>query len=103
MSAGGKTRATRQFGVTDVRIGRIIREDDQRPTAKQTTEGNKTVRKVPHDQPGSLAMLLDAKVGSDDLFFDLLRFLSMKGLERDPARLGGLAQSFTEQVRTQTG
>ncbi|MFF1298123.1 MULTISPECIES: hypothetical protein [unclassified Streptomyces] len=27
---GGKTRASRQLGVTDVQIGRIIREDDQR-------------------------------------------------------------------------
>ena len=27
---GGKTRAGRQLGVTDVQIGRIIREDDQR-------------------------------------------------------------------------
>lgn len=27
---GGKTRAARQLGVTDVQIGRIIREDDQR-------------------------------------------------------------------------
>ncbi|MCW7946969.1 plasmid partitioning protein [Streptomyces hygroscopicus] len=61
------------------------------------------VRKVPYDQPGALAMLLDVKVSSDDLFFDLLRFLSVKGLERDPARLRELAQSFVEQAATRAG
>ncbi|MET9736379.1 ParB/RepB/Spo0J family partition protein [Streptomyces sp. NPDC006458] len=56
-------------------------------------------RPVPFDQPGALAMLLNAKVGSDDLFFDLLRFLSMRALERDPARLGELAERFVEEAR----
>ncbi|MEU1458024.1 hypothetical protein [Streptomyces avermitilis] len=41
------------------------------------------------------------KVGSDDLFFDLLRFLSVRGLERDPARLGELARSLAEQASAQ--
>lgn len=60
-------------------------------------------RRVPYDQPGALAMLLNAKVGSDDLFFDLLRFLSMRALERDPARLGELAEAFVEEARAKAG
>lgn len=39
---GGKARAARQIGVTDVQIGRIIREDDQR--REQTTEAVREVR-----------------------------------------------------------
>ncbi|TRO56333.1 hypothetical protein E4K73_47075 [Streptomyces sp. IB201691-2A2] len=70
-------------------------------TAKAAAEAKEAARKVPYDQPGALAMLLDAKVGSDDLFFDLLRFLSMKGLERNSARLGELARSFAEQASVQ--
>ena len=70
-------------------------------TAKQATGGKEAARKVPYDQPGALAMLLDAKVGDDDLFFDLLRFLGMKGMERNPARLGELARSFAEQAGAQ--
>ncbi|MEU0645986.1 ParB/RepB/Spo0J family partition protein [Streptomyces umbrinus] len=70
-------------------------------TTKAAAEAKEAVRKVPYDQPGALAMLLDTKVGNDDLFFDLLRFLSMKGLERNPARLGELAQSFAEQASAQ--
>jgi ParB family chromosome partitioning protein len=54
------------------------------------------VRKVPYDQPGALAMLLDHKVPSDEHFFDLLRLLSMKALERDAARLDTLARSLLE-------
>ncbi|MFF3488710.1 ParB/RepB/Spo0J family partition protein [Streptomyces sp. NPDC002701] len=73
-----------------------------RTTTKETASGSEAARKVPYDQPGALAMLLDTKVSNDDLFFDLLRFLSMKGLERDPARLGELAQSFAEQASAQT-
>lgn len=70
-------------------------------TAKGAAEAKEAARKVPYDQPGALAMLLDTKVGNDDLFFDLLRFLSMKGLERNPARLGELARSFAEQASVQ--
>ncbi|KUN00277.1 plasmid partitioning protein [Streptomyces yokosukanensis] len=58
-------------------------------------------RRVPYDEPGTLAMLLDRNIASDDTFFDLLRFLSKKGLERDPARLAELAQSFAEQGAVQ--
>jgi ParB family chromosome partitioning protein len=59
--------------------------------------------KVPYDQPGHLAMLLDRKIPADDAFFDLLRFLSIRALERDPARLGELARSFVEQDVTRPG
>ncbi|CAL9623265.1 hypothetical protein SUDANB6_05912 [Streptomyces sp. enrichment culture] len=55
-------------------------------------------RKVPYDQPGALAFLLDHKVESDDAFLDLLRFLGMKGVRRDPARLRELALSLAEQA-----
>ncbi|WP_225102384.1 ParB/RepB/Spo0J family partition protein [Streptomyces sp. CoH27] len=57
-------------------------------------------RKVPYDEPGSLAMLLDAKIASDEVFFDLLRFLGAKGLERDAGRLVELAQSLVDQAGT---
>ncbi|MER6735939.1 ParB/RepB/Spo0J family partition protein [Streptomyces puniciscabiei] len=55
-------------------------------------------RRVPYDEPGPLAMLLDRNIDSDDTFFDLLRFLCKKGVERDPARLAELAQAFAEQA-----
>jgi ParB family chromosome partitioning protein len=55
-------------------------------------------RRVPYDEPGSLAMLLNAKIESDDVFFSLLQFLNTKALERDPARLKELAGSFAEQA-----
>ncbi|WP_405623624.1 hypothetical protein [Streptomyces sp. NBC_00076] len=45
-------------------------------------------------------MLQDAKTETNDTFFDLLRCLSIKGLERDPARLGELARSFAEPAST---
>jgi ParB family chromosome partitioning protein len=48
-------------------------------------------------------MLLNAKVGNDDLFFDLLRFLSIRALERDPARLGELAETLVEEARAKAG
>ncbi|MFI1734572.1 ParB/RepB/Spo0J family partition protein [Streptomyces acidicola] len=55
------------------------------------------VRRVPYDEPGALAMLLDTKIEKDDTFFALLRFLNMKALNRDPARLEELARSFVEE------
>ncbi|MFJ2722949.1 helicase HerA domain-containing protein [Streptomyces sp. NPDC087437] len=51
----------------------------------------------------TLAMLLDRNVKSDDAFFDLLRFLSTKALERDPARLGELAQALAEEAAARVG
>ncbi|MFF8731784.1 ParB/RepB/Spo0J family partition protein [Streptomyces sp. NPDC015171] len=59
-------------------------------------------RRVPYDEPGSLAMLLDTKIPSNDQFFDLLRFLGARGLERDSARLGELARSLAEQAATRS-
>ncbi|MER6075393.1 ParB/RepB/Spo0J family partition protein [Streptomyces sp. NPDC001817] len=58
-------------------------------------------RRVPYNEPGPLAMLLDRNIPGDDTFFDLLRFLCKKGLERNPDRLAELAQSFTEQAAVQ--
>ncbi|XVV32904.1 ParB/RepB/Spo0J family partition protein (plasmid) [Streptomyces sp. CA-100214] len=55
-------------------------------------------RKVPYDEPGALAMLLDVKIEKDDTFFALLRFLNMKALNRDRARLEELLRSFAEQA-----
>ncbi|MGW8637015.1 ParB/RepB/Spo0J family partition protein [Streptomyces sp. NPDC055793] len=54
-------------------------------------------RKVPYDEPGALAMLLDVKIEKDDTFFALLRFLNMKALNRDRARLEELLRSFAEE------
>lgn len=57
-------------------------------------------RKVPYDRPGELAMLLDNKITSDDNYFALLQLLSDKGIKRDPARMGELVRTLTEQATT---
>ncbi|MGW3653541.1 ParB/RepB/Spo0J family partition protein [Streptomyces sp. NPDC000878] len=76
------------------------RTDSSAPAvAENSTDGERPVRRLPYDQPGSLAMLLDSKM-ADDAFFDLIRFLSVKGLERDPARLVELVKSFEKQAAT---
>lgn len=68
-------------------------------TAAEDDAGQKRrVHQVPYDQPGALAMLLDHKVESDDLFFSLLQCLSVRALERDPTRLDALARSVIEQT-----
>ncbi|MET7458012.1 ParB/RepB/Spo0J family partition protein [Streptomyces sp. NPDC005574] len=75
------------------------RTDSSSPaTDEDSVHEERPVRKVPYDQPGELAMLLHTKMEADDAFFDLLRFLSAKGLKRDPARLGELARSFAEEA-----
>ncbi|MGW2706994.1 hypothetical protein [Streptomyces sp. NPDC001340] len=61
------------------------------------------VRKVNYNDPGSLAILLDTKIDSDDVFFTLLQFLTTKALERDPARLKELANSYAEQAAARVG
>ncbi|MGV9758608.1 ParB/RepB/Spo0J family partition protein [Streptomyces tricolor] len=66
--------------------------------SREHEENNSQPRRVPYDEPGSLAMLLDRKIESNDTFFELLRCLSKKGMERDPVRLAELAHSFTEQA-----
>ncbi|MEV7811452.1 MULTISPECIES: ParB/RepB/Spo0J family partition protein [Streptomyces] len=58
-------------------------------------------RTLPYDEPGSLAMLLDRKIESDDTFFDLIDFLGVWALKRDPARLGELAQRLADQATAQ--
>lgn len=65
-------------------------------TAEEGRSNERLVRKLPYDKPGALAMLLDEKL-DDDTFFELLRFLSEKGLKRNPDRLLEVAQSFTAQ------
>ncbi|WP_030423329.1 ParB/RepB/Spo0J family partition protein [Streptomyces sp. NRRL F-5065] len=77
------------------------------PRGESITQGpardgnhDERVHKVPYDQPGALAMLLDHKVPSDDCFFDLLHLLSMKAFDRDPARLDTLARSLSELARS---
>ncbi|MDT0615355.1 ParB/RepB/Spo0J family partition protein [Streptomyces lancefieldiae] len=70
----------------------------QGPTHEESSD--QRVRKMPYDQPGALAMLLDHKVPSDDHFFDLLRLLSMKALDRDAARFDTLARSLIEMRRS---
>ncbi|GHI10339.1 plasmid partitioning protein [Streptomyces cellostaticus] len=73
------------------------------PGTTETVDEEPRLRRVPYDEPGSLAMLLDAKIASDDTFFDLLRFLSTRALERDPARLGEVARFFVEQAAARVG
>ncbi|MEW2515479.1 ParB/RepB/Spo0J family partition protein [Streptomyces sp. NPDC046870] len=60
-----------------------------------------TARTLPYDEPGPLAMLLDRKIESDDTFFDLIDFLGVWALKRDPARLGELAQRLADQATAQ--
>lgn len=57
-----------------------------------------SVRKIPYDEPGTLAMLLDRKIESDENFFALLWFLSVKAASRNPHRLADLVQSLTEDL-----
>lgn len=66
--------------------------------ATETGSQEQRLRKVPYDAPGDLAMLLDTKIPSDDTFFDLVRILNTKALERNPARLGDLARSFADKA-----
>ncbi|MFD5300892.1 ParB/RepB/Spo0J family partition protein [Streptomyces mutabilis] len=68
--------------------------DDGTASAHDETQG----RRVPYDEPGALAMLLDRKIEDDDVFFRLLQFLNMKATARDPERLRELARSFTGEV-----
>ncbi|MEU3619844.1 ParB/RepB/Spo0J family partition protein [Streptomyces sp. NPDC006872] len=78
------------------------RADSPAPAAKASAaREERASRKVPYDEPGSLAMLLDMNIPSDDVFFDLLQILSAKGLKRDPGRLHQLARSFAEQAAAQ--
>ncbi|CAL9676260.1 ParB/RepB/Spo0J family partition protein [Streptomyces sp. enrichment culture] len=69
--------------------------------SQERAEHRSQPRRVPYDEPGTLAMLLDRNIDNDDRFFDLLRILSTKGLQRDPNRLGELARSFAEQAAVQ--
>lgn len=76
------------------------RGDSAAQGAAEDGISDRRARKVPYEQPGALAMLLNHKVSSDDLFFDLLQVLSMKALDRDPARLDALVRSLSELTRS---
>ncbi|GLX49116.1 hypothetical protein Shyhy01_20660 [Streptomyces hygroscopicus subsp. hygroscopicus] len=65
--------------------------------AVRPTGPEQPVRRLPYDEPGSLAMLLDQKIEDDDVFFDLIRFLGLRALQRDPSRLGELGRSLADQ------
>ncbi|AIS02472.1 ParB/RepB/Spo0J family partition protein [Streptomyces glaucescens] len=77
------------------------RTDSSAPVTDQSADEDRPIRKVPYDQPGALAMLLDAKIESNDVFFELLRCLGARGLQRDAARLADLAQALTEEATSQ--
>ncbi|MFG2638406.1 ParB/RepB/Spo0J family partition protein [Streptomyces sp. NPDC048362] len=86
-------KLSRKQAVPEPRFGSPA--DDSSGHDSETDRG---ARKVPYDEPGSLAMLLDAKIESDDVFFSLLQFLNAKALERDATRLKELADSFAERA-----
>jgi ParB family chromosome partitioning protein len=69
--------------------------------SQERPENRSQPRRVPYEEPGTLAMLLDRNIDNDDTFFDLLRFLGTKGLQRDSTRLGELARFFAEQAAVQ--
>ncbi|MBL1087637.1 ParB/RepB/Spo0J family partition protein [Streptomyces actinomycinicus] len=77
-----------------------LRVHETSAAGEKTGLPEQRLRKLPYDEPGSLAMLLDTKITSDETFFDLLRFLGRKGLERDADRLVALARSLAEQATT---
>ncbi|MFF8867351.1 ParB/RepB/Spo0J family partition protein [Streptomyces sp. NPDC015139] len=72
-------------------------------SADEAAASGDRARKVPYGEPGSLAMLLDTKIESDEVFFSLLEFLNTKALDRDPARLEELARSAVEQAAARVG
>lgn len=77
------------------------RTDSVTPTTDKDAEArNQQVGKLPYEEPGSLAMLLDQKIDRDDAFFALLEHLAMKAVQRDPERLAQLAQTLSAQAAT---
>ncbi|MEW2426108.1 ParB/RepB/Spo0J family partition protein [Streptomyces nigra] len=84
---------------TDRPLPQVVSEprtDTPVPPRVSTDVAEGSVRKVPYDEPGSLAMLLDKKVESDDSFFALLRFLSAAAANRDAQRLAELLRELTQ-------
>ncbi|RDD84347.1 ParB/RepB/Spo0J family partition protein [Streptomyces parvulus] len=78
--------------------GAVPEPRSTRPTASSLSGSDSSARKIPYDAPGALAMLLDKKIESDDVFFTLLRFLGAKAATRDPVRLTDLLHSLAEEV-----
>ncbi|MGW1171113.1 ParB/RepB/Spo0J family partition protein [Streptomyces sp. NPDC002550] len=109
-AASGASAASDVSGVSGVSSAPTAGDAEvQQPVPEPRTEASVTSpqadastgahpRRVPYNEPGILAMLLDRNIDSDDIFFDLLRFLGKKGLERNPARLAELARSLAEQA-----
>lgn len=57
-------------------------------------------RVLEYDKPGVVAMHLDAKMRDDDLYFELVRNVNTRALQRDPERLRELFRELTEQLST---
>lgn len=74
------------------------RADKTAPHRTSNSGDDGVVRKVPYDEPGSLAMLLDRKIESNDNFFALLRFLGRKAATRDPQRLAELLDELAQHT-----
>ncbi|MGW2210763.1 ParB/RepB/Spo0J family partition protein [Streptomyces sp. NPDC001781] len=66
------------------------------PRTDSPADGQQKPRRLPYDEPGSLALILNTKITSDDSFFQLLNYLLRKGQERDAARLRRLARSHVQ-------
>ncbi|MEV5807206.1 ParB/RepB/Spo0J family partition protein [Streptomyces parvulus] len=78
--------------------GAVPEPRSTRATAPSLSGSDSSARKIPYDAPGALAMLLDKKIESDDVFFTLLRFLVAKAATRDPDRLTDVLQSLAVEV-----
>jgi ParB family chromosome partitioning protein len=92
------TALTSSDAIPEPRTASASVHEDMHDTSRE-----QTLRKVPYDSPGELALLLDRKIESDDVFFTLLDFLSRRGRQRDAARLRELARSIANQTATSTG
>ncbi|MFI8221475.1 ParB/RepB/Spo0J family partition protein [Streptomyces sp. NPDC085932] len=97
-SNSGKSKPKRPLRHTEDEVPEP-RTDSSKAEPRASIEEQR-VHKVPYDQPGALAMLLDRKIESDDVFFALLQLLGAKALQRDPGRLDEVARSLTELAAT---
>ncbi|MGV9915415.1 ParB/RepB/Spo0J family partition protein [Streptomyces tendae] len=66
-------------------------------TSKDGAGDTRQSGRLPYAEPAALAMVLDTRIETDDVFFELLRHLSVKAVNRDPDRLEELARLFVEQ------
>ncbi|MFH9089710.1 ParB/RepB/Spo0J family partition protein [Streptomyces sp. NPDC017673] len=91
------TEATPSAAVPDTVVPEPRTTPGAAAPAVRPAGAEQPVRRLPYDEPGSLAMLLDQKIEDDDVFFDLIRFLGLRALQRDPARLGELGRFLADQ------